>query len=157
MPIAELTIKFVASIVNAVVYALEELPATPAAEYLNTTFPPLPFPVDRPPSTVNAPPEILLPDPEGALKLFPTGVADASPLPIIHSPPVFMRPASVWLAVLKRMESVVPDPEVDSNVKVEDADVPPINDGVVTDVPITGEEDQLGAPEFAVNIVFAPP
>ena len=50
-----------------------------------------------------------------------------------------------WLPVLKMMLSDVPTPDVDSKVSVEDAVVPPMCNGVVSDVVSVGEDEYDGA------------
>ena len=61
-------------------------------------------------------------------------------------PEVVIVIAVFWLWVLKILLSLVPEPDVLSRGSVEDAVVPPITSGVVTDVPIVGEAEKLGAP-----------
>ena len=65
--------------------------------------------------------------------------------------------AVAWLPVLKRMLSLVPLPEVNSSVNVDEAVVPPITSGTVTEVLIVGVALKDGAPPLAVRIVFVPP
>jgi hypothetical protein len=57
------------------------------------------------------------------------------------------------LPVLNRMLSVVPAPDVDWSVRVDDAVVPPITTGTVTDVVMVGVAENAGAAPVPVRIV----
>ena len=79
---------------------------------------------------------------------------------MVTVPPVAMLIAVVapLLPTLKRMLSVVPTPEVDCSVREDDAAVPPIISGDVTDVAKDGVADVeiVTAPVAPETLIFVP-
>lgn len=109
-----------------------------------------PVPVPNPAEMFKFGPTILVPAAFDVRKVPAEGVALPSASPIIRSPILLMVARVFWLSTLKTIESVVPTPEVDSRVSVDEAAVPPITSGVVTDVPTVGDAVMLGTLEPSV-------